>query len=682
MYKPEWGPQQCGLPMVVTNDVSLQGRATGSLMSTRKLMGAASAVALTAGLTLAGATGLAAAAPRPSVTLARSTAPFTTHTRVIGNVAGSQKLTIQVWLRTRGAAAQNYATAVSTPGNRLYHKYLSPNAYAARFGASSKSARAVEKWLRGQGFSNVHTSGQRAYVRATGTVSAIDSALHTTLKLYSSTKSVNAGRYQLRANSTALKVPAALASSVLAVTGLDNAAPKVPLERPTAPRQSVKAGAAPAPRFPCSGYYGEHVIGHLPKRSGRTSFPTEVCGYNAQQLRAAYGANPKNTGKGQTIALVELGLTPEMFLTLQDYARHNHIPAPSTERYAELSLGSNACGDPFDIEEQIDVESSYDMAPGAHQLVVGGDGCNFGDFGLQGLFDADIAVLGGNGKHPLATIASNSWESGDEGQPGFLDNIENSYLVRAVTEGVGMYFSAGDGSGVEMPSSDPSAIAVGGTTLGIGKHHKRLFETGWSTSLSFDLSKKWVLEGEQGASGGGPSVLWKQPRFQKGKVPNALAKAPGNRGGRVRSAPDVSADADPYTGMAVGLLNITTKSTTYIQEDFGGTSLASPLVAGMVAAAQQGQRSAFGNIDPILYKLLGTRALNDTLPVTKHTPGLFRGTVCDQFTCGIELLTAFDVQSFSMEGYTGQVTRRGYDNMTGVGTPRGQRFIAALRRLG
>ena len=55
------------------------------------------------------------------------------------------------------------------------------------------------------------------------------------------------------------------------------------------------------------------------------------------------------------------------------------------------------------------------MAPGAHQLVVGGDSCNEGDFGLQGLFNADLAVLG-TGSHPLATVASNSWEGGTEGQ--------------------------------------------------------------------------------------------------------------------------------------------------------------------------------------------------------------------------------------------------------------------------
>jgi subtilase family serine protease len=652
------------------------------MFTNRKLVCAIGATALTAGLTLAGAAGQAVASARPSmVTLPQSSVPFTAHTHVIGKAAASQRLTIQAWLRPRLAAAERYATAVSTPGNRLYRHYLSPDAYTARFGASKAAAASTEKWLRGQGFTSVHANSQRDYVRATGTVATIDAALHTTLKLYASSAATNAGPYELRANSTPITIPRSLAGSVLGLTGLDNSAPIVPLIRPNAHAPS-KPLRSKAPHFPCSRYYGQHVISHLPSALGETSFPTDVCGYSATQLRAAYGANFTNTGKGETIALIELGLTPRMFLTLNDYAAANHMPAPSAKRYEELSLGhGSACGDYFDIEEQLDVESSYDMAPGANQLVVGGDSCNIGDFGLQGLFDADIAVLSGNGHGPLANVASNSWEGGDEGQPGYLTDIEHSYLVRAAAEGVGMYFSSGDGSGVETPSSDPDAIGVGGTTLGIGKANNRLFETGWSTSLYFLFNKTWQNEGEFGAAGGGPSVLWAQPAYQAGTVPASLSVAPGNRGGPVRSVPDVSADADPFTGMLIGFLNFRkNKPPQYVQEDVGGTSLASPLVAGMVTAAQQGQKP-FGLVTPALYELIGTSALYDTLPLTSTPRALYRGTVCDVYTCGIELLTGFDVQSFNMFGYTGQVTLQGYDNMTGVGTPNGQNFITALRKL-
>ena len=63
----------------------------------------------------------------------------------------------------------------------------------------------------------------------------------------------------------------------------------------------------------------------------------------------------KNDGSGQTVSLVELGLAPEMFLTLKDLAAAEHFLPPSSHRYTELSLGKNTCGDPFIVEEQLDV---------------------------------------------------------------------------------------------------------------------------------------------------------------------------------------------------------------------------------------------------------------------------------------------------------------------------------------
>jgi subtilase family serine protease len=640
-------------------------------------------------MTITGASGAAMASPGPGVTpLAGSAVPFTSHTRAIGNVAGSQKLSIQVWLRPRVTAAQNFATAVSTPGSPLFHHYLRPDSYTARFGATRGQAGKVESWLRGQGFTGVHADSQRSYVRATATTSKIDSAFRVRLKLYKASAKLNAGPYQLRANDRAISVPVSLAGAVIGVTGLDNAAPLLPLARPSSRPASSSAprAAAVARSAPCSQYYGQHVATGLPRHFGVRTFPTEACGYFAGQLRAAYGANMRNTGKGQTIALVELGLTRDMFLTLQDYAKATHMPAPSTHRYSELSLGQGtACGDFFDVEEQLDVESSYDMAPAANQLVVGGDSCNQGDFGLQGLFDADLAIINGVSNHPLASVVSNSWESGAETQPASLTNIEHAYLLRAAAEGVGMYFSAGDASGTESPSTDPFAVSIGGTTLGISKANKRLFETGWSTGESIQQGNSWSFLGEQGASGGGPSLLWKEPGYQKHVVPAALTRAPGNRGGPVRSAPDISADADPFTGFGVGLLAFSTTDPnappTFSISDIGGTSESAPLVAGIVTAAQQGQGHPFGLINATIYKLAGTGAIHDALPLTRHSPALFRGTSCDAATCGAQVLTTFDDQSPNMFGYTGQVTLRGYDNMTGLGTPAGQIFIRALRRL-
>lgn len=645
-------------------------------MSRLRMRAAAAGVtaALAAAMT-AGASGLAQASPGPGpVPLPGSAVPFTSHTPVTGYVAGRQRLTVQLWLKPDAAAAERYATAAATPGSALFHHYLSPAGYTARFGASQAAASQVGSWLRGEGFTGITADSGRAYVRATAPVSTINAAFRIRLTLYKPSAAVNAGRYRLRANNRAVSLPAPVAARVLGVSGLDNADPVLPL---------IRENTSPAPA--CSQYYGQHTVSGLPQKYGTTTFPTVGCGYTAGQVRAAYGASNASTGKGQTIALVELGLTRDMFLTLADYAKANHMPAPSSQRYAELSLGKNTCGDPSNGEEQLDVEASYDMAPGASQLVVGGDSCNNGDQGLQGVFDADTAILDGAGGHPLATIASNSWGSGGENQPASLTSIENGYLVRAAAEGVGMYFSSGDTSGVQMPSSDPYATAVGGTTLGIGASGNRLFETGWSTG-AFTLTKQhtWlIIHPEVAAAGGGPSLLWREPAYQKGVVPAALTNDPGTRSGPARSVPDISADADGATGFAVGLLVFPTGggTPTYRQSDIGGTSLAAPLIAGMVTAAQQGQAVPFGFLNPVLYKLHGTDAYHDTLPLTGYSPALHRAVYCPAAVCQRNVLVTFDDQNPNMTGYTGQVTLPGYDNMTGVGTPNGPAFIQHLRQL-
>ena len=149
--------------------------------------------------------------------------------------------------------------------------------------------------------------------------------------------------------------------------------------------------------------------------------------------------------------------------------------------------------------------------------------------------------------------------------------------------------------------------------------------------------------------------------------------------------PDISADADAAAGgFAVGVLTFPQGGgrPAYHERNIGGTSLAAPLVAGIVTAAQQGQPAPFGFLNPVLYKLYGTDAYHGTLPLTSHSPALERAVYCPAAVCRPALLANSDDQNPGMFGYTGQVTLPGYDNMTGVGTPNGQSFISLLRKVG
>jgi subtilase family serine protease len=603
----------------------------------------------------------------------------------VGTASPTTPLTVQLWLRPR-AGAEAAASAISTPGSSRYHHFLSPRAYAAAYGADDATVAQVRTWLTRQGFSHVRTDARRSYVTGQAPVATAQKAFSVTIKRYR-VPAPGGGTQTVTSNDREVAVPASFASQVTAVTGLDSFQP-VPLHTShhTAARAaaSVRAAATTAPP-PCATYYGQRFKSGLPTFHGGNSFPFVGCGYNARQLRAAYGlTGSRETGAGQTIAYVEVGTPYKMMTALTRFAKVGGLPAPKSTSYRQLAIGrGDDCGNPFDVEEQLDVEAGYAMAPGARHLLVGGDSCNSKRQGVQAILDADLAVLDGNGAAPLATIVSNSWGLSSESTPGNYGAVLHSILVRAAAEGVGMYFASGDDPGVAIPANDPYAIAVGGTTLGIGSKDQRVFETGWSDKDLYIAKTRYVDWGiGRNAAGGGTSLLWKQPAYQQGVVPATDAfPSSGDLAEPRRAVPDIAALADAFTGIQqIDVAQDEKGRDFYDVFPDGGTSLASPLVAGIVAVAQQGG-GTLGFANPALYSLAGTSALHDVLPVTASTPPSRSAVYCppsNDDLCGDPTLEVFDSQDRT---YTDQSTRKGYDTMTGIGTPNGQAFVTALRAL-
>ncbi|MGH2856807.1 MAG: S53 family peptidase, partial [Solirubrobacteraceae bacterium] len=150
--------------------------------------------------------------------------------------------------------------------------------------------------------------------------------------------------------------------------------------------------------------------------------------------------------------------------------------------------------------------------------------------------------------------------------------------------------------------------------------------------------------------------------------------------------PDLAADADPQTGMLTGEIDPLPhgKSTRYTTSTSEGTSQATPLIAGMVADAEQGQTKPFGFLNPLLYSLAGSRAFHDILPETTAQPKIDRASYSTRSPLSsaggngtvAPYLFVFDDQD---RHDTGQVTATGYDTMPGLGSPNGTAFITALR---
>ncbi|WP_329002377.1 hypothetical protein OHA18_04615 [Kribbella sp. NBC_00709] len=140
--------------------------------------------------------------------------------------------------------------------------------------------------------------------------------------------------------------------------------------------------------------------------------------------------------------------------------------------------------------------------------------------------------------------------------------------------------------------------------------------------------------------------------------------------------PDIAAVADLDTGMLTGYtaLDDIGRPTYQIQVN-AGTSLAAPLIAGLVADAQQGMRSSFGFINPLIYRLYGTRAFHDVLPVTAAMPQQNRAAYTPANGTDSATVDIFDSRGPDTE----QVTAKSYDTITGVGTPNGLAFLLGLR---
>ena len=273
---------------------------------------------------------------------------------------------------------------------------------------------------------------------------------------------------------------------------------------------------------------------------------TLPAGYGPAQLDAAYNL-PTAGGANQTVALVDAGDDPNAEADLAVYRATYGLPACTTANGCFRKANEQGQAAPLPPDERWDVEISLDLdmasaaCPACHILLVEGDDSSFADLAAA---EDTAAALG-------ATEISNSY--GGEEQNG-MQAFEADYSH----PGVAIVASSGDyGYGVpNFPAVLPSVIAVGGTSLKQAPGTAR----GWTESV-------WNSDG--GAAASGCSAWIDKPAWQSD--PNC----PG------RMVADVAADADPQTGPAV----YDTDNGESGWGIVGGTSAASPFIAGVIGLA-------------------------------------------------------------------------------------------------
>jgi kumamolisin len=175
-------------------------------------------------------------------------------------------------------------------------------------------------------------------------------------------------------------------------------------------------------------------------------------------------------------------------------------------------------------------------APGANILLVEAASSNLSDmFAAVRLASALVSTSGGG-------QVSNSWGSSE------APNESGSDLTFG-TSGVVYFVAAGDSPGTSYPAVSPNVVAVGGTTISRSR-----------TTGNFVSQSAWS------SGGGGPSRYEKRPSYQ-----SSISRIVGN----ARGTPDVSAVADPNSGVWIYDYN----AGGWIV--VGGTSVATPVVAGI-----------------------------------------------------------------------------------------------------
>ncbi|MFE6486581.1 protease pro-enzyme activation domain-containing protein, partial [Streptomyces sp. NPDC057757] len=580
-----------------------------------------------------------------------------------GATADSSQVSARVYLAGRNTAdLAAYAKAVSDPQSASYGKYLSATQAQKRFGATGAQVAAVTSWLRAAG---LKVTGSTAhYISVTGDVTAAEKAFDTQLHNYTK------GAKTYRAPSKSASAPAALNGAVLTVTGLDNAPHKASHSDTLPPPDAVFKNAGPF-----SSYYGSNVAKTLPSAYG-TKIPYAVQGYTGKQLRAAYGAG-SSTGKGVRVAITDAYASPTIAYDAATYARKHGDAAYGSGQLRQVLPGTytktEECGAAgWYGEETLDVEAVHAVAPGASITYVGAASCYDDD-----LLDSLGKIVDGH----LADIVSNSWGDIEANETPDIAAAYDQVFQLGAVEGIGFYFSSGDNGDevantgtkqVDTPANSAWVTAVGGTSLAVGKGDKYKFETGWGTERAVlsDDGKSWTdFPGAfTSGAGGGTSGTVSQPYYQRGVVPGSLAKANGTTA--MRTVPDISAVADPNTGFKVGQTQTLPDGTqAYSEYRIGGTSLAAPVIAAVQALAQQTRGGkAIGFANPAIYAKYGSKVYHD---VTDNPTGSGLAVARVDFVNGFDatdgLLTS--VRSLGKDSSLKAV--RGYDAVTGVGTPAG-----------
>ena len=576
---------------------------------------------------------------------------------IVFNRSAAQEADLQALL----AAQQN-------PASPLFHKWITPDEYAARFGMSQADIESVSLWLQQQGFSVDSVARSHNFIRFSGSVGQAEMAFQTQLHYY------NVEGAKHFAPSTQLSVPTAIAPTVAAVMNLSDFRPR--------------------PQY-------------IPMNSrARGAFTSSVSGsvfLAPGDVKVAYDVNPLltagNNGTGQAIAVVG-----QSYINVSDIANFQSAAGLPNKPPTLVLVPNSGNGTTFSAgdegESDLDLEWSSAMAPGASIFLV-----YVGSDTSQSVFNSIQYAV----DQKIGNIISISYGACETELTPTEESALEATLSQGATQGQTIVSASGDDGStscfvenppqtgdpslaiqealaVSYPASSAYVTGVGGTEVSAADDLSTN-STYWDAQSSSDILtslKTYIPEiswndeaylisaGGSGlsASGGGPSALFTKPTWQAG--------VPGIPADGKRDVPDVALYASPsFPGylyctsdqsdwspggpgtpaQAASCNSGFRDSSTNDLTIAGGTSFATPIFAGMIAILNQssGYTTGQGLINPKLYTL----ASNATT---------YAAAFHDVTSGNNECLAGTTYCSSSSGSTTNYSAGTGYDLVTGLGS--------------
>jgi subtilase family serine protease len=554
--------------------------------------------------------------------------------------------------------------AQQNPASPLYHQWLNPDQFAARFGMAQSDIDKVQNWLQQQGFSIDSVARSKNLIRFSGTVGQVEQAFQTQMHFYTV-----AGEKHF-APATTLSVPSAIASSVATIANLDDFRP-----------------------------HAMHVrSNNVQARSSFTSGQSGNVFFAPGDIKLIYDLNPllnaSVNGAGQSIAI--MGQSSVATSDIENFENAAGLPVKDPTMVIVPGSGSPVASPGDESESDLDLEWSGAIAPGADIFFVyTGSNTSLGVFdSLQYAIDEKIGTIisisYGACEPTISTSAATALEAvvsqgvaqgqtilaaaGDSGSTG-------CYVSPTTTSPP---LSTQEELAVNYPASSQYVTGLGGTE--ISQTNSAYYTAGsayWAgttgtndvltSALQYIPEVVWndniasVQGGNQSlsAGGGGASILYtSKPSWQSG--------VPGIPSDSARDVPDVSLFSSPFyvpylycssdqtawnTGQVASCNSGFRDSSTQDLTAAGGTSFATPIFAGMVAIInqQKGYTTGQGLLNPMLYKLASNSAtyataFHDITSGNNECPASLGATYC------------------SGNGTTHYSAGTGYDQATGLGS--------------